>query len=429
MNYFLSLVAVIIAILLEFFISGLVLKEREAYGTKTFIFLFFYILMRNYLYHVTQPPLERLVIISTLLFIFEIVLFKGSLLKKFLAVGIVSLIVIPFDILCITIIGLFKDFSNELLEYPIQMIVYLVAISIILLIRSKVKGKELNISKKQRVYLLGISLSLFILTFFLLLSGYSLNENVSLHSFKLSYQHTGYVITMVMIFGVLLKINHRLLRIQEKQLKEKIYYQQKESYRHQLALVQKNQKQMRKIKHDYRNHLTAIRYFIKGNQKEEAMTYIDDLENFLIVKDEYVVTGEAMDSILNYKIHQAKMKDIEVTLDLDVQESLSIPTFDLTVVLGNLLDNAIEALEKLKNKRVIHLKMTIKKGIIGIHIKNSFNGEIAIKKGVLQTIKKEKELHGNGIKHIKDIVHRYNGSMDISYDAEEFNVKVLLYNN
>lgn len=116
-------------------------------------------------------------------------------------------------------------------------------------------------------------------------------------------------------------------------------------------------------------------------------------------------------------------------LDVDIPEKLNIQPFDLNIILGNLLDNAIEAVSKLERNKVIKASIKLDRNILYINISNPFDGNIIYKKSNLKTTHKDKENHGFGLKSVKKAISKYNGIMNVYHTDSIFNVDVLLYNN
>jgi sensor histidine kinase regulating citrate/malate metabolism len=107
-------------------------------------------------------------------------------------------------------------------------------------------------------------------------------------------------------------------------------------------------------------------------------------------------------------------------------KDLQLPAFDMATILGNLLDNAIDALMTIENRRMISVKIKYGKGQFIIKISNTFNGIVIERTNTLFT-KKDGGNHGLGIKNIKRILEKYDGSMDIEYDATTFTSILLMY--
>ena len=164
----------------------------------------------------------------------------------------------------------------------------------------------------------------------------------------------------------------------------------------------------------------------------DIQDYIDHMEYFLHNPREIVSSGNVeIDSVLNYMLQRAKEELKTVTVKVILPEEIK-HSFDLNILLGNLLENAIEAAERTENK-YLNVSITLQKGILRIRIDNSFVTESTSYKEerdgsrILQTTKKRKELHGIGLKNVKKIVESYNGNMEIHMENDIFSVNIILY--
>lgn len=107
---------------------------------------------------------------------------------------------------------------------------------------------------------------------------------------------------------------------------------------------------------------------------------------------------------------------------------MKINFFDLNIILGNLMDNAIEGTLNAE-KKIIMLSMELDRKVLYINIKNSYDQVVRIKDNKLMTRKSDKISHGIGLENIRIIVNKYNGQLDINYDENVFEVDILLYLN
>ena len=107
--------------------------------------------------------------------------------------------------------------------------------------------------------------------------------------------------------------------------------------------------------------------------------------------------------------------------------TIGIEDEDIVVILWNLLSNAIEACEKYSGKKVIKLKFIKERDDIIISVKNTYNGELEIRDGEIQTSKLyDSDEHGIGIKNIIAVIEKYQGSYAIQNDKEEFYFSIML---
>lgn len=114
-------------------------------------------------------------------------------------------------------------------------------------------------------------------------------------------------------------------------------------------------------------------------------------------------------------------------LDLNVPEELNIPSSDIAIMLGNLLDNAITAVSKLTEERYINIIIKYDKGLFILHIDNPFEGEVIKEKNAYIITKLDKCNHGIGLQSIKDVLEKYNGSMEIVHSKKVFSVTLFIY--
>lgn len=181
-------------------------------------------------------------------------------------------------------------------------------------------------------------------------------------------------------------------------------------------------KEVRRIEHDMKNKLTPLYGMVLMEQSDDATAYLNEmLENFPTKKLEAKSGIVELDAILNYKIQRAKELGIEIKVKLLMPNDIKISGMDIAVIMGNLLDNAIEAAAKAKDKWIkVHVKYI--KGLVRLDIKNSYNGILKVKGDRLLTVKENPELHGMGIDNAKRLLEKYDGELDLYYDEKEFHV-------
>ncbi|MBQ8134827.1 MAG: GHKL domain-containing protein [Clostridia bacterium] len=204
--------------------------------------------------------------------------------------------------------------------------------------------------------------------------------------------------------------------------KQKSIYYQKEA-----QLLEQNMGEIKKLRHDMKNHLIAISELSKKHGNTDVTDYISALSEKMVRAEEYSQTGIlSLDSIINYKLTQAKQSGIKVSCEIAVPNDLKIASDDFVTIIGNLLDNAIEAAEKIQDDKYIFLNIRYTKGTLLITVKNSFDGILNIKNKQFQTTKKDTSLHGIGLQSIENAIRNYNGEMITSYNDLEFITKIIL---
>ena len=186
------------------------------------------------------------------------------------------------------------------------------------------------------------------------------------------------------------------------------------------------EKQKRKS-HEYNNHMAAIKGMLEQGQIDELQKYVS-----VIVEKEKKLPAEIntyhtiINAILNTKYDEIKQKDITLIMKVNDLSGITMSDEDIVVLLSNLLNNAIEACEKSKDK-MLKLKFVIEDEQIILSVKNSI-AELPISvDGQLVTSKVDKEdSHGIGMKNIVDVIEKYSGRYVIDYDQQWFTVSMII---
>ena len=205
-------------------------------------------------------------------------------------------------------------------------------------------------------------------------------------------------------------------------------------------------RQMRAWKHDYHNHLQVIKVYAASGQVEELLGYCGQLEQDLQSVDSLVKTGNIMlDAILNSKMSLAKQKNIETNVKAAVPKELRVTDTDLCVLMGNLLDNAMEACanarepyantqEACANPQVsewefarpfIRVYMGMKGHQLYICVTNSVYGEVK-KSGLRFFTTKIGPHRGYGLVRIDEVCKKYEGYCNRNHEPGVFSTEILI---
>ncbi|MDE7210472.1 MAG: GHKL domain-containing protein [Lachnospiraceae bacterium] len=186
-----------------------------------------------------------------------------------------------------------------------------------------------------------------------------------------------------------------------------IEYQTEQSERH-LGEVRGIYREMRGYKHDFHHHLQTLKGQLEAGETERALAYIEQLDSQLIHMDTLLKTGNpSLDAILSAKTAQAKAAGIAITINANVPDSLLISDLELSIIIGNLLDNAIEACSLANGERFIRIYMAIKGKMLYFSMLNSA-GEKQKKVGTRFSTRK-KGLHGFGLYRTEAILAEHGG--------------------
>lgn len=202
---------------------------------------------------------------------------------------------------------------------------------------------------------------------------------------------------------------------------------QNELIRTHFAEVDNMYRQMRGWRHDYRNHIQTMKSYAAMGDLDAIRAYLDELDHDLSAVDTALKTGNRMtDAILNSKISLAKSKGIAVVADARVPVALTTAELDLCIIIGNLFDNAIEAvLPLLETERVIRVYMDMK----GMQLYMCFTNRTAegkLEKERSRFRSTKGEGRGFGLARIDAIVERYCGYVNRNSEEGAFTTEILL---
>lgn len=183
---------------------------------------------------------------------------------------------------------------------------------------------------------------------------------------------------------------------------------------------------MRGWRHDYHNHLQVIKAYLAFDQKKELEQYLNELEQELNRVDAYVKSGNLMlDAILNSKLSLMEKSGISVTCKTELNGGIPLQEVDLCVILGNLLDNAMEACGQIQeNNRFVRVYIAVIKKQFYISVQNSAKEEPDFNER--NYISNKRGNHGFGIKRVKALTDKYEGFLNLQNEPGIFAAEVTL---
>lgn len=354
-------------------------------------------------------------------------LYHGTIRKKLMWIVSINLL----GMISETIVGLLFIFLGIKLSY---MSVLGSFISKIILLMILVGLKLLNYSRLKRDIRLKYWCVLFCIplgSIFILNTIFMLcEESESKNSMVLAMISSAFILAAnFMIFHIYEKLSERM-EVQKQQI---IFDKQIELCKIQIREREESKLNIRNMKHDIENHLICIREYLERCDLEYAKKYVDDLlhggtyfnENTSINSGNIVV-----DALLNYKFRIMQQHQIVMINHIEIPYDMQFNDADICIILGNCLDNSIEAVSVIQDIRARYVKVELvyRKGGLLFQIENPFIGKI-IKdtKGNFVTTKKDVENHGIGLNSVSKAVKKYNGHMEIVAQEGVFRVQILLY--
>ena len=229
-----------------------------------------------------------------------------------------------------------------------------------------------------------------------------------------------YIVVVINVIFISLLINAIKSAKEESKIKvmnEKLDLQ----YNYYLS-IKDSQDKVKKLYHDINNHISNIKAI--QNDSDDVNKYIEDINNE--IKDFesiYNTHNMILDTILNEKDRICKENNIDFICDLNFSKCSFIEMIDVTSIFSNLLDNAIEACNKISENSIskyIKIRGTIVKKYYVIRCENSKVNKVNQKNNKILTSKKDKFIHGIGIESIKSSLKKYNGELEIKEEENKF---------
>ncbi len=368
------------------------------------------------------------IIYSIVYFIYAMIALKGSVIKKVFISILTNLILILVNAFVSSLVS--AVFNNEIseiyIEKNIERIIMIVSVQTILVL---IYGLLVKLFSKNSISLTKKEWSLiifvFLISFFVIAFIHTAQLNVGIfidNSVLLAISEIGVIFINIVCINTTIALS----KSNNETMKLKITNQQNE-YRSEYAKNVKMQyDEIRRIRHDMKQTYVVIESLLKDNKLDETLKFVQKSTRVLVGQKFSINTGnDFVNAILNSKLGIAKERGIEVICSVS-GDVMGIEDIDLCNLLGNMLDNSIEANEKVTEKQFIELNINSDEIKMVIKVINSTSDIISDE---LKTTKEQPELHGFGVKTIKAIAEKYNGFAEFYNDNNQFETQVLLYKN
>lgn len=225
---------------------------------------------------------------------------------------------------------------------------------------------------------------------------------------------------------IFILLEYLLQRIMKREEDKTIIYQNK-LMKQQMDEIENIYMTMRGWRHDYHNHLQSLKGYLSLNKVEQMKNYLNELETDLDSIDTLYHSGNLqLDSILNAKLAIAEKGQIRIHCDASIPPQLHVSDLDLCVILGNLLDNAIESCRKIKDpdERFIRVYIGILKKQLYISITNATSETVKQRTDHYFTTKRGD--HGHGLKRVDQVVKKYDGYLNRQNEPGVFATEIVL---
>ena len=215
----------------------------------------------------------------------------------------------------------------------------------------------------------------------------------------------------------------------KKILNQEMLLQQNDIQAKYFTEIKSTNDNLRGFRHDLNNHLQVLHGYISLGKYEKANAYLNEIGDFVALTGTLTNTGhDLLDAVIGTKITYARKLNIRTDVYLQVPANLPLSQMELCSVLSNILDNAIEACDRLKSgssPKELSLKIDQFAGHLRILLKNTAKLEGAPDLANMISTKKEPG-HGIGLSNMKRVVYNHGGQAQFDYGQNEFSVLILL---
>lgn len=401
--------------------------ERKGINHKIELlsYVFYYWVIAIVYFMFNSPTIN--LILNLILFYLITLNYSSTWKVRFIAVVLSYTILVSVEIfgyIAIEVLlknNIFKgtDIFSVIVQYSTSIISYIV---ILILSNFKIVKNKVHITGLHWISVLIIPMGTIILFYLIIIIADNTINNTGIILITIT------ILFLINIF-VFYLYDHLMLSYQER-MEKKLLQQQNNAYIKQFELINQSQENLKILRHDFKNHLLALRAYIELGNNDMALNYLQNTYKLVDYSTEYAKSGNTVvDSILNYKLQTAKNLGIDFILNLNIPMILNIKPFDMSVILGNLLDNAIEATSMLNENKKIEITVEYDRNVIYISTVNYFKGSLAYSKNKLVTTKEDKENHGFGLYSIKKALENYNGTMHISHTENKICIDIMMFNS
>lgn len=231
------------------------------------------------------------------------------------------------------------------------------------------------------------------------------------------------VVTNYMVFLMI----HNYTDMAEKRHEEELLRQETVYRDEYYQDVEKYQEQIQDIKHDMKNKVAVLYDAVeRGEDKAAKELLAEMLGDIRLAEDIIYSANPLLNSLLKVKAAKAKEKGIRMNINTFVPKKMSIASGDMGIIYGNLIDNAIEACDKVTDTgRFIEIETKYREEMLLIQVCNSKNAE---GNPELNTTKGDRRMHGRGIRSVRKVAEQYGGSLILEDEGETFRASLLLTN-
>lgn len=350
------------------------------------------------------------------IFLFSIVFYSGKWQMKLFFSGAFYALLYCVDYFCLIMVDLFFE-RSFLLNDIIQVILALLSKTVLFIVVLSFdhfwkRKKDLQMEGSAWIMMICFPLLCMIIMIVMLFSFLGREGSAG-------YLTVSFVIMImnIVMFGCLRYVSEKERKWNQIQLLQGRNSERMQVYQE----VSVDSEEQKRILHDYNNQICCIQGLLKSGKYQEAEIFVDKLTDSFIEEIENVdVHNPIINVVLNQKYRLAKKKEISILFYANDLSDLWLEEQDIVSLLSNLLDNAIEASEKLENNRIIQMKLIRENRQFVLSIRNPVSEPVSIENDQIQTGKEDKKKHGIGLKNVQMVLDKYDGIGMMRYEEGNF---------
>lgn len=343
----------------------------------------------------------------------------------FLFFSIVAIIDMVVAFICLEFMG--TSFLNNIYVYAMtggKEVIFLLSRSLvcigIYILKKRVKNVYELVEKCKYIILCAGILFFILLIKYQYILGAMLIEDTEIRGLSAGLGLGTATILLILLEIFVLRYRHM------KQEKDAIFFREQLLEERYIEIMKAHQ-----VIHDMRNHFLLLQKYEKERQWKQLHKYLEVISEGLFEASTKVWSGNVIvDMILNSKKKYAEEKEIKVEIETEVIPQFPLDNREVISLFGNLLDNAIEACEKIqKIEKWIRIRMQKRHEVLSIQIENSIENSPKERRGELISDKTEGGVHGYGLKNVQQIVEGHDGIYSYQIKENSFFTSITFFDN
>lgn len=365
-----------------------------------------------------------------IIYIYALISLEGSWKKKLYSSVLIMFFVVGITSIVLNLIGIVGDYTyvNLIKEQNEARLIALFIIQILIFCVTRIYlyNKDVDVGEVSwDIWLMNIIISIISIVVLTFMLEISLNTTEKFRNKGIQmavFASIGIFLINILIYLMYIKLKLAMA----KKIEYELLKQQCEIQEKNIKDIKQLYSNFQKAKHDIKHHLNLLKTMLEKSESDEALKYLLNYTEFenSVLQDTIFCSNMIINYIINSKMLEMQKKNIHFYCDI-CDDITGITDVDVNIILGNLLDNAIEACEIVEDVKEISLSIYIRASYLVIIVRNTYRGNLEGLYTLTSTKKKQKE-HGIGLRSVKDILKNYQGKLIIDNDEKQVMLKCII---